>query len=1470
MKKRPLNVFVSLVSAGTMTAVSTLSAFPQIVYAEGSEFKVTDDYFKYEVNEDDTIIILGRTKGEYEEDKLVIPSKIEGKPVTIIGKDAFRGTDYSELVLPDTVVEIEEYAFQNTDLISVEIPDSVKKIGYKAFTECDDITSVTLTPFIEEIKGSAFSYSDSLEYVYIPNMPALETDDDYAAWFHDSGLKKVELADGITKLPAQLFSTCDELTELIWSDDLEIIGKKTFSGCGFTEMIIPESVKEISEYAFSNCIFTELTLPEGLKIIGRSAFSECDNLISFEIPPEVEEIGSRAFGYMDSLEELYIPNIPAVQNNKFYESLYHSGLKKIEFADDITVIPERMCSGCEQLEEIIWSDSLEEICDYAFSDCISLKDPKLPEGLKKIYSYAFTGCTGIINVDLPLSIEDLGYRPFNNTTSLKYLYVPKQFPSTSGKYAGGSAFMNSGIKKLVFADGITEINDTFSDLPELTEVVIPDSVTKLDYHAFDGCSSLSEIDLPKNLKEIEWLGVFGKCENLREIKIPASVESATYFSSPVLEVVEFEDGMTKIPYRFLTGCNTLKKVIIPDSVTEIGKEAFSGCTTLSIIEGANNENIVVEEDAFKNCNNLWDSRFSYFERGGLSIQKSVNGDVENYTVHYSINPIFRDNFESLKFHAFVSQDVEVIKESIVVDDYETGRSSFECTLNEPDDTIRFSLRNPERIGYAVTSPEISVRMKNGNVNIQSNRGILSSSAKSSVLSITVPKTAVKTDGTSTFNVFGNALLNKDVRIFVDDELYKTVTSSRYTGKFSTDVTYKGDADSVKVKAVWDNVKTDEYTVKFTEDDTEIVSVYFGHDNTHHYVHEDITDTFLDGYSPVIPYNPDNPVDFEVKLSNNDNTEGLYVVSETDGEDSAIELIYDEKTDSWKGEGFFDTAVPGDLSVRQVPKNVGGTLVSERKGDKVSVKIKDSDFEIAPENNKTGDIVKEFVEKTGTKVVAQSNNAVLVRSDLSKISDDIPEGKGNLNIYQGTVDKIWLEGEYHTVAEIAKSPENYGFIKSGFNYINEDGEKCEYFFLSMADSDTAKETATKISFGTDFKDFSNVAEYLMSNPVNTDIIGTLMIEANVDKDTVQGVCEFSNEFSKSTNTNLATGLLGEALEDIAKEAGQTTSAAMRAANGAGVGIAAATSAADIITASNQYEMYMEQLENSQNPLVKKNIGKYETAIKTVFAGRVLVAATGTITAAGLIGFPLLPALAIGAVAFLSCYILNKCLDRVNSFLWRELAASGKLGYLLDPSGYAYGVDKDDRIEGATATIYYKDENGEAVKWNAVDYDQKNPQITDSAGWYAWDVPEGEWKVVVEKEGYRTAESEWLSVLPVQTNVNLQLIENASQTTTSVTTTTSITTTETLTTTTSQPVEYKLGDVNNDGRIDAVDASTVLAYYAMISTNKDGGFDDNQKSAADVDHDGMINAVDASNILAYYAYVSTTNEKVMSMEEFMKKK
>lgn len=101
-------------------------------------------------------------------------------------------------------------------------------------------------------------------------------------------------------------------------------------------------------------------------------------------------------------------------------------------------------------------------------------------------------------------------------------------------------------------------------------------------------------------------------------------------------------------------------------------------------------------------------------------------------------------------------------------------------------------------------------------------------------------------------------------------------------------------------------------------------------------------------------------------------------------------------------------------------------------------------------------------------------------------------------------------------------------------------------------------------------------------------------------------------------------------------------------------------------------------------------------------------------------------------------------------------------LIDPSGYVYEVTPEHRVEGATAEIYYKENLSDEEKtlWDAENYEQVNPQVTGADGYYGWDVPVGYWQVVVNKEGYQTAESEWMSVPPIRTNVNLELISTES--------------------------------------------------------------------------------------------------------------
>lgn len=103
--------------------------------------------------------------------------------------------------------------------------------------------------------------------------------------------------------------------------------------------------------------------------------------------------------------------------------------------------------------------------------------------------------------------------------------------------------------------------------------------------------------------------------------------------------------------------------------------------------------------------------------------------------------------------------------------------------------------------------------------------------------------------------------------------------------------------------------------------------------------------------------------------------------------------------------------------------------------------------------------------------------------------------------------------------------------------------------------------------------------------------------------------------------------------------------------------------------------------------------------------------------------------------------------------------------IDPSGYVYEGVSSNRVEGVTATAYYKemvedmygDLHENIVLWDAAEYAQENPLFTDEYGMYAWDVPQGLWQVKFEKEGYQTTYSEWLPVPPPQLDVNIPMTQ-----------------------------------------------------------------------------------------------------------------
>ena len=103
---------------------------------------------------------------------------------------------------------------------------------------------------------------------------------------------------------------------------------------------------------------------------------------------------------------------------------------------------------------------------------------------------------------------------------------------------------------------------------------------------------------------------------------------------------------------------------------------------------------------------------------------------------------------------------------------------------------------------------------------------------------------------------------------------------------------------------------------------------------------------------------------------------------------------------------------------------------------------------------------------------------------------------------------------------------------------------------------------------------------------------------------------------------------------------------------------------------------------------------------------------------------------------------------------------KVEPVIDPSGFVYEGVPSNRVEGVTATVYYK-ENASAAEtlWDAAEYGQENPVVTDAAGLYMWNVPQGLWQVRFEKDGYEPTQTGWLPVPPPQLDVNVPMMQHA---------------------------------------------------------------------------------------------------------------
>ena len=100
---------------------------------------------------------------------VVIPSKINGITVEMIGNTAFFNSAVTSVTIPDSVTSISDDAFVNCpQLTNISIPNSVTYIGFSAFNSCTSLKSITLPSSLSTIQSYAFCNCGNLETIRIP------------------------------------------------------------------------------------------------------------------------------------------------------------------------------------------------------------------------------------------------------------------------------------------------------------------------------------------------------------------------------------------------------------------------------------------------------------------------------------------------------------------------------------------------------------------------------------------------------------------------------------------------------------------------------------------------------------------------------------------------------------------------------------------------------------------------------------------------------------------------------------------------------------------------------------------------------------------------------------------------------------------------------------------------------------------------------------------------------------------------------------------------------------------------------------------------------------------------------------------------------------------------------------------------------------------------------------------------------
>ena len=151
--------------------------------------------------------------------------------------------------------------------------------------------------------------------------------------------------------------------------------------------------------------------------------------------------------------------------------------------------------------------------------------------------------------------------------------------------------------------------NTFSNMPFLEKVTLPDTIVEIRGQAFKNCKKLREVNMPKKLEYLGG-GAFYNAISLESIELPDTLTymgGETFYNAYSLKSLRLSENLSEIRGDTFEYCYALTSITIPDSVTRIGGHAFYGDSNLSEVNISENSSLKeIGSSAFRLCDNLYE------------------------------------------------------------------------------------------------------------------------------------------------------------------------------------------------------------------------------------------------------------------------------------------------------------------------------------------------------------------------------------------------------------------------------------------------------------------------------------------------------------------------------------------------------------------------------------------------------------------------------------------------------------------------------------------------------------------------------------------------------------------------------------------------------------------------------------------------------------------------------------------------